>query len=168
MVAMAWRNREGEEDRLDAVPHPMSHRRGWEASGDGFVFSDANGVIRLWSLGAQEIFGYGSREALGRPLALVIPERLRLRHWEESRAAMAGGATGCAKRLYSASVLRKDGTPMTIEFSMAVMLDRDGEMLGTAAIVRDVTFLRAGLRERLACLPARAARELMTHARQPG
>lgn len=160
MVAMAWRSGEAEDDQLDSTPHSVSHRRVSEVGGEGFVFSDGNGVIRLWSLGAQAIFGYGSREAVGRPLELVVPERLRARHWEESRAAMATGASGCPKRLCSATVLRKDGTPITVEFCMAVMRDRSGEMLGTAMIIRDVTAFRSGMKERLAPFPQRMWRQI--------
>jgi hypothetical protein len=44
---------------------------------DGVIFADRDGVIRFWNAGAQAIFGYSAQEAVGQPLALIIPERLR-------------------------------------------------------------------------------------------
>lgn len=124
-------------------------------SGDAVVFSDAAGVIRLWNRGAEAMFGYPAAEALGQSLDLIIPEKLRARHWEGYRRVMATGETRYGTELLSAPGLRKDGGRISLEFSMALIRGDDGALLGTAAIMRDVTARwekEKALHERLAVL----------------
>ena len=52
---------------------------------DGILFADRDGIIRLWNSGAETIFGYKAQEALGQNLDLIVPEKLRDRHWEGYR-----------------------------------------------------------------------------------
>ena len=60
---------------------------------DAVIFADRSGVIRLWNSGAEAIFGYEAAEALGQTLDLIIPERLRERHWEGYHRTMTTGLT---------------------------------------------------------------------------
>jgi PAS domain S-box-containing protein len=48
---------------------------------DAIIAADRDGIIHVWNPGAERIFGYAADEALGRSLDLMIPERLRQRHW---------------------------------------------------------------------------------------
>jgi PAS domain-containing protein len=48
-----------------------------EDSSTAVIYGDANGVIRLWNRGAEEIFGWTAEEALGRSMELIIPEKHR-------------------------------------------------------------------------------------------
>jgi PAS domain S-box-containing protein len=56
-----------------------------EGAPDAIIFADPEGVIQLWNVGAEAIFGYRSEEALGQTLDIIIPERLRERHWQGYR-----------------------------------------------------------------------------------
>jgi PAS domain-containing protein len=47
--------------------------------------------FRMWSSGAEALFGYPAAYALGRSLELLLPERFRVRHWQAFHAAMATG-----------------------------------------------------------------------------
>jgi tRNA (guanine37-N1)-methyltransferase len=55
------------------------------------VVADTDGVIRLWSKGAERLFGHTVAEAVGASLDLIVPERHRDRHWAGFRAAVARG-----------------------------------------------------------------------------
>ena len=59
---------------------------------DAVVVVDAAGTICYWNDGAARIFGYGPEEMVGSTLDAIIPERLRQRHNEGFRAAMARGS----------------------------------------------------------------------------
>jgi PAS domain S-box-containing protein len=48
---------------------------------DAIVAADRDGLIRFWNPGAERIFGFAREEVLGQSLDLIIPERLRERHW---------------------------------------------------------------------------------------
>ena len=60
-------------------------------AGDAIIAADAGGSIVLWNPAAERIFGYTESEALGQSLDLIIPERLRHRHWEGYRQVMKSG-----------------------------------------------------------------------------
>ena len=125
-----------------------------DVSGDAVVFADRDGVIRLWNRGAEDIFGYSSAEAIGRTLDLIIPEKLRERHWEGYRRVMETGVTRYGREVLAVPAVRKDGSRRSIEFTVALVRDDGGNLVGIAAILRDVTarfeeerHLRARLRE---------------------
>lgn len=124
------------------------------ASGDAVVFADRDGVIRLWNRGAEDIFGYSGAEAIGRTLDLIIPEKLRERHWDGYRRVMRTGATRYGREVLAVPAMHKDGSRRSIEFTVALVRDDGGDLVGLAAILRDVTahfeeerHLRARLRE---------------------
>jgi PAS domain S-box-containing protein len=58
---------------------------------DGIVAADRQSNIRFWNPGAERIFGYSADEAVGQSLDIIIPERLRARHWQGYRHVMATG-----------------------------------------------------------------------------
>jgi PAS domain S-box-containing protein len=107
---------------------------------DAVVYADAEGVIRYWNAGAERIFGFVSAEAVGKSLDMIIPQSLRQRHWDGYRKTMATGETRYgAGDLLSVPAVRKDGTRVSIEFTVTPFHDTAGRMLGIAAIMRDVT-----------------------------
>ena len=130
------------------------------AARDAIIFADTEGIIRLWNRGAEEMFGYPAAEALGQSLDLIIPEKMRARHWEGYRRVMATGVSRYGKDCLSAPGLRRDGARISLEFSMVIVRGADGAVLGTAAIMRDVTARwekEKELKEKLAALEAASA-----------
>lgn len=110
-----------------------------QENSDAIIFSDREGVIRLWNRGAEAMFGYSSSEAVGQSLDLFIPENLRERHWEGYHKVMASGVTRYGTELLAAPGICKDGTRISLEFSMVIVRGEDGAVLGTGAIIRDIT-----------------------------
>jgi PAS domain S-box-containing protein len=107
---------------------------------DAIVYADAEGAIRFWNAGAECIFGYAATEAIGQSLNLIIPEKLRGRHWEGYRKVMQTGQSRYgAGDLLAVPAQRKDGARISVEFTIVPMHDASGRMLGMAAILRDVT-----------------------------
>ncbi len=106
---------------------------------DAIIFSDREGLIRLWNKGAEEMLGFSAEEALGQSLDIFIPENQRARHWEGYYRVMETGSTRYAKELLAAPALRKDGTRISTEFSMTIIRDAEGKIAGTVAVMRDVS-----------------------------
>ena len=106
---------------------------------DAILFADREGILRLWNRGAEEMFGWSAAEAVGKSMDLIIPERLRARHWEGWRRVMETGVTRYGKDVLAVPAARKDGTTISIEFTIQLLRDDAGRILGPAAIVRDVT-----------------------------
>jgi PAS domain S-box-containing protein len=133
-------------------------RRIVEESRDAVIFADRPGIIRLWNAGAEAMFGYLAPEALGQSLELIIPENLRARHAEGYRRVMATGVTRYGQELLAVPGLRKDGARLSLEFNIVLIKTDDAQILGSAAIIRDVTprwEKDQELRKRLASLEAR-------------
>ena len=121
---------------------------------DAIVYADDQGLIRLWNAGARRIFGYSEDEALGQSLDLVIPEGQRARHWDGFGRTLATGQTRYgAESVLSVPAIRKDGSRLSVEFTILPFHGEGGAIVGMAAILRDVTArfeeLKA-LRKRLA------------------
>lgn len=126
---------------------------------DAVLYADREGLIRLWNRGAELIFGYTPAEALGQSLDLIIPERLRGRHWEGYHRVMATGQSRYGTDLLSVPAQHKDGRQLSTAFSIVMVKDDAGEPLGVAAILRDVTGAwqrEKELKERIAALQGRA------------
>ena len=110
------------------------------ARSDAIVAADAEGLIRLWNAGAERIFGFTASEAIGRSLDLIIPERLRQRHWDGYRHTMATGESRYGEGdLLSVPALRRDGATISVEFTVVPLKNPAGEMIGIIAVLRDAT-----------------------------
>jgi PAS domain S-box-containing protein len=129
-----------------------------EKARDAIIVADRDGLVRFWNDGAERIFGYSRDEALGESLDLIIPERLRERHWEGYRNFMATGVTRYGDDVLAVPALRRDGGRISIEFTILLVRDEAGDLVGTAAIIRDVTARwekERDLKKRLAELEAK-------------
>jgi PAS domain S-box-containing protein len=106
---------------------------------DAIIAADRDGIISFWNPGAERIFGYAQAEALGQSLDLIIPDRLRARHWAGFRHTMDTGESRYGSGdLLSVPALRKDGQTISVEFTVVPLKGATG-MEGIAAIMRDVT-----------------------------
>lgn len=107
---------------------------------DAIVYADAEGVIAFWNKGAERIFGFSAAEAVGKPLDIIIPENLRERHRRGfEQTVRTGKSRYGAGDVLAVPALRKDGTRISIEFTILPFQDRTGRTLGIAATLRDVT-----------------------------
>jgi nitric oxide dioxygenase len=89
---------------------------------------------------AERVFGFRVTEALGVSMNLIIPERLRARHWAGWEATMRTGVTRYGEgQLLAVPALHKDGRKVSIEFSIQLVKDADGQIEWVVAIIRDVT-----------------------------
>lgn len=132
-----------------------------EALGDAVVVSDAEGRITVWNAAAERIFGFAKAEALGQSLDLITPERHRKRHWEGYEKSMATGTTKYGADLLKVPALHKDGRQLSIAFTVGMVKDDQGRVVGVAATIRDETARWADekvLRRRVAELEAKESK----------
>ena len=107
---------------------------------DAIIATDREGTIRFWNPGAERIFQYPSAEAVGQSLDIIIPERLRARHWEGYRRVMQTGESRYDRGdLLAVPGTRKDGARISLEFTIVPLKDAQGRIAGIAAVMRDVT-----------------------------
>jgi PAS domain S-box-containing protein len=107
---------------------------------DAVILADADGTIARWNQGAARMFGYTAVEAIGRSLDIIIPDALRARHWQGYRETMRTGQTRYGDgQILAVPALRRDGSRLSVEFTIVPFLDPAGRMCGIGAILRDVT-----------------------------
>ncbi|MQA29964.1 MAG: PAS domain-containing protein [Luteitalea sp.] len=124
---------------MAALPHDLP-RRILDGSPDAVLICDRSGTVRYWNAAAERAFGFHVTEALGVSMNLIIPERLRARHWAAWEATMRTGVTRHGEgQLLAVPALHKDGRQVSIEFSIQLVKDADGQVEWVVAVIREVT-----------------------------
>jgi PAS domain S-box-containing protein len=129
-----------------------------QAAGDAIVAAGPDGAVLLWNRAAERIFGYTEQEAVGQSLDLIIPERLRNRHWEGYRKVMQTGETRYGTDVLRVPAAHKDGRRLSIAFTVALLYSPEHKVRVIVAIIRDETSRweeERALRQRLAALEAK-------------
>jgi PAS domain S-box-containing protein len=129
-----------------------------EHSSIAIVFSDREGRVQLWNQGAEAIFGWSAAETLGQSMDIIVPEKHRARHWDGYNDVMETGITKYGRDVLAVPALTKDGRRISIEFNVALLKNPDGEVVGAAATIQDVSARwerDKALRARLAELDAK-------------
>ena len=108
-----------------------------EAASDAIVVADSAGTLVYWNNGATNTFGYTAAEAIGMPLAAIVPQHHRQAH--EAGVARAAGAQARhgGSRRAELTALHKDGHEFPIDLSVSTWRASDG--LFISGIVRDIT-----------------------------
>ena len=143
-----------------ATPAKIDFEQLVASIGDAIIVADASGAITLWNPAAERIFGFTQSEALGQSLDLIIPQRLQQRHWEGYHKTMQTGHTRYGNDLLRVPAVHKDGRPLSIAFTVALLYSDTHALTGIAAVIRDDTARfneERSLRKRLAELEAKAA-----------
>lgn len=109
------------------------------AVGDAIVACDAQGAIILWNAAATRMFGFTEAEALGQSLDIIIPERLRKRHWEGYDKTMATGITRYGTDVLRVPAINKQGDPMSIAFTVAMLFTPERHVSAIVSVIRDET-----------------------------
>lgn len=109
------------------------------AIGDAVVACDASGAIVLWNAGAERMFGYTAAEALGQSLDLIIPDRLRRRHWDGYHKTMDTGITRYGNDVLRVPAVDQQGRAMSIAFTVAMLHGGDGKVSAIVSVIRDET-----------------------------
>jgi PAS domain S-box-containing protein len=107
---------------------------------DAIIAADRSGKITFWNAGAERIFGHSGSAAVGKSLDIIIPERLRQRHWKGYRRAMEVGSSRYSDgEILAAPAVTSDGSQISLEFTIVFLRDESGQLAGLAAVLRDVT-----------------------------
>jgi PAS domain S-box-containing protein len=125
---------------------------------DAMIFTDRDGLIRVWNSAAEAVFGHRADEIIGKSLDVLIPDHLRSAHWVGFDTAMETGQLKHVRQSMTTRSIHKDGSDLYIDMSFALVRDEAGLVLGAVAVARDVTDrfkAEKNARKRLAELEAR-------------
>src|SRR5437867_6436017 len=108
-----------------------------ETATDAIVAADKSGHITYCNPGAERIFGYAARDAIGRPLTLLMPQRFHDAHRQGLARFLTTGEAHVVGRTVELVGQRKDGTEFPLELSLASW--KVGGDTFFAGILRDIT-----------------------------
>ncbi len=116
-----------------------------ESSADAIIGETLDGTITSWNAAAQHLYGYSAAEAVGQPVAMLVPA--------EERGELAGllERVGRGERILDHETLRcrKDGTKVEVALTLSPIREAAGAVIGVSAIARDLT--QCAELQRLAC-----------------
>jgi PAS domain S-box-containing protein len=106
-----------------------------DSSDDAIVSKTLEGVITSWNRGAERLFGYTAKEAIGQPISIIIPLDRR----DEETIILARLRQGQPIEHFDTVRVRKDGTKVEISLSISPVRDAAGKIIGASKIARDIT-----------------------------
>lgn len=104
---------------------------------DAVIALDNDYKIFFWNKGAERIFGYTAEEMLGNTVDPIIPQELKEKgelQWLFEETLRRGYIEN-----YETERVTKDGRRIIVNLSRSLIKDENGEILGSIAIVKDVT-----------------------------
>ena len=101
------------------------------------IVVDSQGDIRFANAAFCAMFGYEAEQVHGRPITMIIPERMRGAHTAGMANAAAGAKPGLAGKPVEVFALKSDGTEFPIEITLS-MWTSQGEFWAGATI-RDIS-----------------------------
>ncbi|HEY6397920.1 MAG TPA: PAS domain S-box protein, partial [Solirubrobacteraceae bacterium] len=114
-----------------------------DSTADSVVSADLSGVITTWNQGAERLFGYSAKEALGKPVNLIFsPGTEEVQGGSRERALHGESTTIETMRK------RKDGSVVEVSLTVSPVRNAHGEVVGVSKVARDMTEHRRALQER--------------------
>lgn len=105
------------------------------SSDDAIIGKDLNGIITSWNQGAQKIYGYSSKEILGKHVSILAPDQLK----DEVNLILKDVEKGESVRHFETVRIKKDGTKMDISLTISPIKDITGKIIGASTIARDIS-----------------------------
>ena len=104
---------------------------------DGIIFVDKENRVQVWNRGAELIFGYRPDEMVGQTFHRLIPPEIDADE-ELQRIYKLMRTKGYVKD-YIAPRMTKDGRRITIDISRTDVRSKEGDIIGSTVIIKDVT-----------------------------
>lgn len=105
------------------------------SSDDAIISKTLDGIITSWNRGAEKIFGYSEKEAIGWPITMVIPPDLI----NEEASIVARIKRGEYIQHFETVRSKKDGSPIFVSLTVSPILDSNKTIIGASKIARDIT-----------------------------
>jgi PAS domain S-box-containing protein len=105
-----------------------------EFSDDAIMSKTLEGTITTWNPGAERLFGHSAEEAIGKPMAMLIPPEL---DGEEARI-LEGVRRGEVQHFESVR-MHKDGRRIHVAASISPLRGRAGAIVGASKVARDIS-----------------------------
>ena len=105
-----------------------------DSSDDAIYAKSRTGVLTSWNRAAQQLYGYTPDEAIGRPVAMLIPEHRA----GEDTVVLARILAGERIEHFETERQCKDGALVPVSVTASAVRDENGEILGASIVARDI------------------------------
>jgi PAS domain S-box-containing protein len=105
-----------------------------DSSDDAIISKTLEAIITSWNAGAERLFGYTAKEAIGRHISMIIPPDRR----DEETDILARIAQGQRIEHFDTIRVRKDGTKIEISLTISPVRDASGKIIGASKIAHDI------------------------------
>jgi PAS domain S-box-containing protein len=106
-----------------------------DSSDDAIISKNLDGTITTWNKGAERIFGYSPKEAVGRQITILIPPDRQ----DQETTILERLRRGERIDHYETVRLHKNGTALDISLTISPLKDGAGRVVGASKVARDVT-----------------------------
>jgi PAS domain S-box-containing protein len=106
-----------------------------DCSDDAIIGKTLQGVITSWNRGAEVIFGYTAREAVGQHISLIIPEERRA----EEETVLQRLRNGEKINHFETTRRTKSGRILHVSLTVSPVSDAEGRVTGASKVLRDIT-----------------------------
>ena len=102
---------------------------------DSVVSTDLDGIITSWNRGAENLFGYSAKEAIGKPVSFVYPEE----EHEYLQQQVIVPLKNKGEHETEVTMRRKDGSDFLAILSLSMLHDEQGVTVGMIGYSLDIT-----------------------------
>ncbi len=145
VTASPIRNAAGDATAISVILRDISERREAEqnrallasiveSSDDAIKGVSVDGTIVSWNRGAEELFGYSSREIVGKSIAILVPPDRSCEMIQHLTTIENGGAISTFDTIRQ----HKDGRAIDVSLSISPIRDSTGKIVGASALARDI------------------------------
>jgi PAS domain S-box-containing protein len=128
-----------------------------QSSDDAIVSKTLDGTILTWNGGAERIFGYTAREAVGQRITILIPaERM-----DEETYVLDRIKHGERVDHFETVRVTKDGRRLDVSLTVSPLRDEEGQVVGASKVLRDITARKEAVKKLL-----EAGEQLQLHAQK--
>jgi PAS domain S-box-containing protein len=106
-----------------------------QSSDDAIISKSLDGMILSWNSGSEKMFGYTANQALGRPIAMLIPPD----YLKEEKSILQRIRHNEVVEHFETVRIRKNGERLNVSITVSPLKNKRGIIVGVSKIVRDIT-----------------------------
>ena len=114
------------------------------SSDDAIISKTLQGIVTSWNEGAERLFGYTSKEAIGKSITMLIPPDRKA----EEEMILSRLRRGERVDHYETVRRAKDGRLLDISLTISPIRNDAGALVGASKVARDVSVQKRAQRER--------------------
>ncbi|MBI3324150.1 MAG: PAS domain S-box protein [Candidatus Omnitrophica bacterium] len=103
-----------------------------DASEDAIISTSLDGTILSWNRGAERLYGYSAKEAVGRSISLIVPDAQQ----DEERTLLERIRRGEQSEHYQTARKSKSGELIQVSLAASPLKEANGKLFGVSVITR--------------------------------